>query len=404
MRALISPFCARGTVRAMPSKSIAHRAMIAASLAKGESVVYPVTDSEDMLATRDALEALGAGLHRENDALRITGKTMPFDTKDLVCRASGSTLRFLIPLCLADGKKRLLRGDARLMERPLSVYESLCDTAGLLFEKSAGALCVQGPLTPGEYVMPGDVSSQFISGMLFVLPLLPGDSRLVVSGTLESASYVAMTLDVLQAFGITVVRRGNTFEIGGGQCYQPCRFEVEGDYSNAAFWEAFNLLGGAVNVTGLKEKSLQGDRIYQRYFEQLKQKRPELSLADCPDLAPILMVVASQLHGARFIHTRRLAFKESDRGEAMRQEMKKCGIEVQISDNEILVDSTPAVAPKEPIVSHGDHRIVMAMTVLLSLVGGVMEGAQDVAKSDPCFFETLQQITEKGCITIETES
>jgi len=391
MRVTICPGFARGTVSAPPSKSMAHRALIAAALSEGESVISPIASSEDMLATVECLKELGAEFQWEGDRVTVRGVSLPRGPKrPLFCRESGSTLRFLIPLCLLSGEEAVLTGSERLLERPLSVYETLCKEKNLSFSSTREAVTLQGKLSSGIYRIPGNISSQFITGLLFALPLIEGDSVLEVEGTMESASYVDMTLFVMKKFGVCVTREGQTFRISGGQRYRAADYTVEGDYSNGAFLEAFSYLGGMVSVDNLSGNSLQADRVYRDLFSRLSQGFITADLSDCPDLAPILFVFASLFHGARFVGTARLRIKESDRGEAMKRELEKCGVHLQISENEILVPKGVLHPPVQPIDSHNDHRIVMAMSVLLSRLGGTVEGAEAVRKSFPDFFEQIK--------------
>ena len=393
MRAQFSPSFAKGEVTVPPSKSMAHRALIAACLAEGESLLSPIALSEDMLATMDCLTALGATFTREGDAVRVKGfGKKPRSLDILRCRESGSTLRFLIPLCLITGETFVLEGSERLMERPLSVYEKLCREKGFTFEKNGNRLTLRGRLLPDAYTVAGNVSSQFITGLLFALSLLDGDSVLRVEGEWESASYIDMTLEAMKEFGVEVGRDGDGFAICGKSKYSPRAFSVEGDWSNGAFPEALGLLGGKVKLLGLKENSLQGDRVYRTHFKALAEGAPEIDLSDCPDLAPVLFALAAYFHGARFTGTRRLAMKESDRGAAMRDELAKCGAKLILDENEITVFKTELYAPTETIFGHNDHRIVMAMSVLLSRLGGEIDGAEAVSKSYPNFFEDIQNL------------
>ncbi len=403
MTVRFSPSFARGEVWAPPSKSMAHRGLIAAAMADGESFLSPIAPSQDMLATMDALNALGARFSREKDGILVRGIPFPENTgKALCCRESGSTLRFLLPLCLLTGEKMTFLGAPRLMERPLFVYEDLCRSRGFLYEKREESLTVQGKLTPGRYCVPGDVSSQFITGLLFALSLLPQDSCLVVTGKMESESYVSMTLFAMEEFGVKIHRRGQEFYIPGGQRYTPRQWRVEGDFSNAAFLDGFNLLGGDVKVLGLRDTSLQGDRVYREHFAAIRSGCPTIDLRDCPDLAPVLFALASYFYGARFTGTARLRLKESDRALAMKEELAKCGVEITVMENEVLVPGGALRAPTEPIFSHNDHRIAMAMALLLSRLGGEICGAGAVSKSYPEFFETIWKLGIEG-IEDETE-
>lgn len=389
----ILPSLARGRVSAPPSKSVAHRALIAAALAPGESRLSPIALSEDMLATMDCLTSLGAHFTRRGEEVTVQGvQSLRWDGKPLCCRESGSTLRFLIPLCLLTGEKITLTGSQRLMERPQDVYETLCRERGFLFEREEGKITLQGKLRPGKYTVAGNTSSQFITGLLFALSLLDAESVLEVEGKVESASYIDMTLRAMADFGVAVKRENNTFYLPVSSAYTPRIFSVEGDWSNAAFLYALAFLGDPVQVSGTEGESLQGDRVCLSYFEELKRGCATLSLADCPDLAPILFVFASLCHGAVFTDTRRLRIKESDRGQAMAEEMKKCGVELVVEENRILVPVALPHAPREEIFSHNDHRIAMAMAVLLTRVGGSIRGAEAVRKSYPEFFEELMKL------------
>ena len=393
MRVSFSPSFARGTVPAPPSKSMAHRALIAAALAEGESEVFPLALSEDILATMDCLSSLGACFTKDGDRVLVRGMGKNFSQRgEMNCRESGSTLRFLIPLCLLTGGEYTLFASRRLLARPLSVYESLCREKGFRFEKKEDSLTLKGKLAPGEYRVPGNVSSQFITGLLFALTLLEEDSFLFVTDGMESASYVDMTLRALSSFGVRLEKRKEGFFIPGGQAYAPCQFLVEGDYSNAAFLDAFSLVGGDVAVTGLREDSPQGDRVYRKLFPAIRESYCEADLSDCPDLAPILIALAAYFHGGRFTGTRRLRMKESDRGEAMAAELQKCGVSLVIRENEILVPKGRPVPPSDAISGHNDHRIVMAMSVLLSRLGGEIEGAEAVKKSFPDFFDLVKKL------------
>lgn len=392
MQVKIRPSIARGIAQAPSSKSMAHRYLIAAALSNGESIVSGVEYSQDILATIDCLRALGVEITCDEDRviLNSTGRLIP--TGELDCRESGSTLRFMLPLCLLSGKPAILKGSPRLMERPLDVYETLCRENGFSFSRENQAISVCGALKSGEYAIDGSVSSQFITGLIFALLMCEGKSIIQLTGKVESRSYIDLTLSALKQFGFNVNWSGaDRLELLGGKGL-PQTTAVEGDYSNAAFLDAMNLLGGSVGVTGLKEDSLQGDRVYRAYFEKIKNGTPTLSLADCPDLAPILMVMAAAFNGARFTDTARLKIKESDRGAAMAEELKKCGVRVDLFDNEILVYGGTLAASREAFSGHNDHRIVMSMAVLCTKLGGTILGAQAVAKSFPRFFEQLKEL------------
>ena len=394
MRAIIQPGSARGSVAAPPSKSMAHRLLICAGLADGVSVIRNVDRSEDILATADCLTALGASLEWEGSTVRIRGcdprKSGP---AVLRCRESGSTLRFMVPLCLLSGSSMRLEGSRTLLSRPLSVYEDLCREQELTLLREDGGLAVKGCLVPGEYAVPGDISSQFITGLLFALPLLSGDSRIRLIPPVESRSYLSLTLQALHDAGVDVSWADeNTLFIPGGAAYRPLDTEVEGDYSNAAFFEALNCAGGNVTVTGLRPDSLQGDRVYRDFFPRLAAGNAGLDLADCPDLAPVLFAAAALGRGASFTGTRRLRFKESDRGAAMAQELAKFGVQLISEENRITVPAAALRAPSEPLDSHNDHRIAMALSLLCTRTGGEIRGAEAVRKSFPDYWDRLRSL------------
>ncbi len=393
MRVMISPSTAHGCMEAPPSKSMAHRLLICAGCAGGTSVISNIDLSEDIRATLDCLRALGAQAVYENRSVTVRGIDIRAcgEPSRLDCGECGSTLRFMIPVCLMSGQKNELKGSDRLFSRPLTVFEDICKEQGLTFEKEGNRLSVAGRLLAGRYTVAGNISSQFISGLLFVLPLLEEDSTIRMIPPVESRPYIDMTIQALKIFGVRASWTDHcTIHIPGGQKYCPQQdLRVEGDYSNSAFFEAFNLFDGDVQLYGLDEKSLQGDRVYRRYFEELRAGYADIDLSDCPDLGPVLMALAAALHGARLTGTARLKIKESDRGAAMQEELEKFHVRMKRSENEILIE--PGVfRPEQMLEGHNDHRIVMALSLLLTLTGGRIRGAQAVSKSLPDYFERLK--------------
>ena len=324
MNVTVKPSHLCGAVAAPPSKSMAHRLLIAAGLAHGQSSITGIADSQDVLATLDLLAGLGAHFEKNCGQVEIRGMDPrnAAPVQPLSCRECGSTLRFFIPICLLSSNPVTLTGSGRLFARPLTVYEEICRQRGLRWEQSDASVTLQGPLRGGEFTIPGNVSSQFISGLLFALPLCEEDSVIRILPPLESKPYVDMTVASLRRFGITVLWEEElTIRIPGKQQYLSQSFAVEGDYSNAAFFDGLRLLGHDVSVTGLQEESLQGDRIYRSYFSALEEGNPTLSLRQCPDLGPILMALAAAGKGATLTDTERLRIKESDRGVVMAQEL-----------------------------------------------------------------------------------
>ncbi|MBR4727062.1 MAG: 3-phosphoshikimate 1-carboxyvinyltransferase [Clostridia bacterium] len=393
MNLRIHPGRPYGTVTAPPSKSLAHRLLLCAGLSAGESRVRGIRLSDDIRATVDCLRALGARVSLNGDLATVQGADpRRAASAVLPCNACGSTLRFFLPLCLLGHAPMTLTGTQTLLQRPLTVYESLCRTQGLRFERATDRITVQGPLSPGVFDIPGNVSSQFVSGLLFALPLLQGDSELRLLPPVESRPYIDLTLQALRDFGLRITADGDRLLIPGGQQYRPCDCAVEGDASNAAFPDALNLIGGDVTVCGLNPDSLQGDRVYRSCFRQLQEGFAQIDLADCPDLAPVLFAAAALLHGGRFTGTARLRIKESDRSAAMQQELRKFGCSIVIDENTVTVPACTLHAPTLPLDGHNDHRIVMALAVLTCRFGGVICGAEAVNKSYPDFFDDLKAL------------
>ena len=394
MIATIEKGTAYGRVEAPPSKSVSHRYLICGALSGG-SVIENVAFSEDIKATLNCLKALGADYEIDGSTVKIGGISpdKAIKSTELFCNESGSTLRFLIPLCLLFGQKITLKGTERLMSRSLAVYKEMCLSQGIEFTEDKESVTVCGKLTAGKYSVRGDVSSQFISGLMFALPLLPDDSIIDITGALESGSYLGMTVKALAEFGVRISRTDeHTIFIKGNQTYKPRTLRVEGDYSNAAFFEAFNSVGGNVAVAGLKKDTCQGDAVYRKLFGKLVRGCPEIDISDCPDLAPILMAVAAANNGVRLIGTHRLKIKESDRGAAMAEELAKFGCNTEVWKNEITVHPRVLKTPELPLSAHNDHRIVMALSLLCSITGGSIYGAEAVNKSFPDYFRKLASL------------
>ena len=369
MKVTIRPGLAAGTVAAPPAKSYAHRLILAAALAAGESRIHGLAYSEDVMATMDCARALGAALTRD-----------------------GSTLRFFLPVALAHGGRSRFTGAPRLIERGVGLYEALLGARGVVFTTEQAAVTVAGTLRGGDYALPGDVSSQFVSGLLFALPLLAADSTVRVLPPFESRAYTDITVDVLRRFGVQVAVDGDAFAVAGRQVYRPQETTVEGDWSNAAFLYALTALGGSVTVTGLDPASVQGDRVVTRLLQELDGPAPQIDVSGCPDLAPVLFAVAAAQHGAVFTGTRRLRIKESDRAAVMAEELAKCGVVCEIGANRVVIPGGRLQAPAAPFCGHNDHRVVMALAVLASRTGGAIEGAAAVRKSWPDFFAVLRRL------------
>lgn len=388
----------KGEITAPTSKSMTHRLLICAALAQGESSVSGVTFSQDILATLDCLAMMGVKYRIDADTVTLLGLESVIQTQEKLfdCRESGSTLRFFLPILLLSEKKQTFTGHGRLMQRPMSVYEDICKQKGLYYKEENSRLTVCGKLTGGDITVKGDISSQFITGLLFALSLCEEDSRIHILPPVESRSYINMTIGAMAAFGVSVTwENGCTLYIKGKQKYHAGAVSSEGDYSSCAFLDAFNLLGGKVTVLGMNENSLQGDKIYKQYYQYLACGAPTLDVSDCPDLAPILMALAAALGGATLTGTRRLKIKESDRGVVMAQELAKFGAQIAVKENEIVIKKAALHSADEILHGHNDHRIVMSLAVLCTLFGGKIDDAHAAAKSFPTFFEDMKKLGGK---------
>lgn len=389
----IKPSIPRGDIISPPSKSYAHRALICAGLAKGKSKISNISFSDDIKATLNCLSSLGAEIEIQGNSAEITGidDFKNFNSNFLFCNESGSTLRFFIPLCLLSENETVLNGTEKLISRPLSIYEDISKKQGLLFEKESNYVKVKGKVKADIFEIKGNISSQFISGLLFALPLLENDSEINIIPPFESKPYVDLTVSILKKFGIDIDYGDLNIKIKGNQKYEPQNVTVEGDWSNAAFIYAFRESGANVNVLGVDGNSVQGDKVCLEYFKALKEGSPVLDLTDCPDLAPIMFAFAGLHSGATFTGTDRLRFKESDRISCMQAELAKFGIRLTTGDNSVKIDSSGFHAPTETVYGHNDHRIVMANAFLLSKTGGKIDGFEAVKKSYPDFFDIISK-------------
>lgn len=393
MNAKIKPCTLRGTVAAPSSKSMAHRYLIGSALSGKTCVFSSVDFSEDILASMDCLKALGTEISVNNDVVTVNPENfMNVENPVLECRESGSTLRFLIPLCLCFGKKVTLKGSKRLFERPLDVYEEMAEKQGFLFQKSENSVTVCGKLKGGTYKIRGDISSQFITGLIFAFVYLGEDASIEVIPPFESRSYINLTISALQSFGADVMFLNEYNIVIKKAEMHAYSGKIEGDYSNGAFLEALNYLGSEIHIQNLKDDSLQGDKVYKDYFDRISKSTPTLDISDCPDLAPVLIALASLKNGAVFTGTDRLKAKESDRGMAMHEELKKLGGGLIFGDNAITVPKQDLTYSGIVLEGHNDHRIVMAMSVILSKIGGEISGVEAVGKSYPGFFDDLLKL------------
>lgn len=401
MNVTIQPTLLKGGITPPPSKSQAHRAVIAAALAGGVSALSHLDRSQDIEATLGCMAALGAcGEQEGEETVRLHGMGTCISARNDLprfdCGESGSTLRFLIPVALAVAGGGVFTGRGRLMERPQQPYFDLFAEKGIFCEQKDGVLTVKGELTPGRYALPGNVSSQFITGLLYALPLLGGDSEIALTTPLESQGYVDMTLEVLEQFGIRVIREENRFLVPGGQTYQSRKVRIESDWSQAAFWYAARALGSEIAIDGLNTASAQGDRVVAAQFEQLTAPGDvKLDVSQCPDLVPALAAMAAVRQGTtRIVNAARLRIKESDRLAAVTDVLNKLGADVTEHEDGLTIVGKTALAGGVSVDSYNDHRIAMMAAVAATRCEGpvTVENAGCVAKSYPGFwgdYETL---------------
>ena len=417
MQATVYPSPVSGTVVVPPSKSFAHRAILCAALAGGHSEVHNLTYSQDVRATIEGMRALGARIETHDTWAEIEGvpDLTAFAGGVVDCNESGSTLRFLIPLFAQCGRPVTFVGRNRLLQRPQTVYQEVFQERGLSYAHREDGITIQGPLPAGEYVLAGDVSSQFISGLLFLLPLLPGDSVIRIRPPYESRSYVELTLQVMEAFGVKASYKDPyTLCIPGGQRYQATRYTVEGDYSQLAFFAVLGALFGQVTCLGVSQGSLQGDGVILPILKRFgAQVQPvdggfsiakgdltggEIDLSDCPDLGPILTVLGAFSQGETHLsHAARLRYKESDRAQAMETELKKLGVTISSGEDDLYIRGNSSYEGGVAVDGHLDHRIVMSLAV--AAMGCcqpvTIGGAQAIEKSYPGFFTDFQQVGGK---------
>lgn len=394
MKVKILPSKTSGEVSAPPSKSFAHRYLIGSVLSRGKCVIKNIADSDDISATLSCIEQLGGSVTKDGNIVTV----IPTNEKQIEnavfdCKESGSTLRFFIPVVLATGAKNCtFLGSERLLARGIKEYEKLFENSDVKINSDEKSIEVNGKLTAGNYEISGEVSSQYTTGMLFALSVLDGKSTLKITGNVESRAYVDMTLKVLKDFGADITEpEKNFFEINGKGRLSPGEFTVEGDWSNAAFLIAFSRFLGTISVSGLNENSVQGDRFSSVAFDALDGENAEIDLKDCPDLAPILFAYAAYKNGGKFINTRRLRVKESDRANVMAEELKKFGANVKVYENSVEIEKTQLKQPIVPLCGHNDHRIVMALSVLAAVLGAEIDGAEAVNKSYPDFFRVIKK-------------
>ena len=415
MKVKITPSTVSGKVSIPASKSMAHRAIICASLSDGESVVSNVTNSKDIEATVGCMKALGANIEQLDDTTyKIKGTKLSEQSGNITCNAneSGSTLRFLIPLAACTKAKVQFLGQGRLLQRPMDVYADEFKAQNIQFIQNEKEIIVNGSLNAKNYIVRGDISSQFITGLMFVLPLLEQDSTLTITEPYESKSYVNLTIQMLNKFGIEILETSsNSYFIKGNQSYKASNVTVEGDFSQLAFFAVLGTLNHDIQCSNMDLTSMQGDKAILDCIPSYSNKDDTITihktkpisqtidLSNCPDLGPILCVLAAYTNGeTNIINCARLRMKESDRIEAMETELKKWNVDISSTFDSITIHGKDEYAnPVSEIFGHNDHRIVMAMTIFGLCAGTpcIIDDAQAITKSYPTFFEDIQSLGGK---------
>lgn len=399
----ITPKKLFGKVIVPPSKSVAHRMIIAAALADGSSVITNIFPSEDILATIECMRALGAKIEFTNNTAVIEGVTKAPDKAVLNCRESGSTLRFLIPVVCALGVNAEFNGSGKLPQRPITAFTEEFPKHRICFdfeaaENGCSLPCrVSGKLSAGRFEVDGGLSSQFITGLMFALPLLDGDSEIVLTSKLNSKPYIDITLGVLKDFGCEISETDTGYYIKGNQHLKPFSGAVEGDYSQAAFFRVANSLGSELDICGLNENSLQGDRRIMEICDKFDKNRAPFNIdgADIPDLVPILTVLACFCRGtSRISNIARLRFKESDRLSVTAECLNAIGGKVTVGEDYLDIEGVEKLRGGE-IDGHNDHRIPMSMSIAATMCEQplIIRGADCVRKSFPNFFEVYRALS-----------
>ena len=401
-----------GEVSPPPSKSILHRYIIGSSLAKGISKIENISFSDDIIATIEAMKKLGANIEKKDNYLLIDGsKTFDkeyLNNSEIDCNESGSTLRFLFPLSIVKENKVLFKGKGKLFKRPLSPYFENFDKYQIKYSHiNENEILLDGVLKSGEYEIDGNISSQFITGLLFSLPLLNGNSKVIIKGKLESSSYIDITLDCLSKFGVKIINNSyQEFIIEGNQTYKSGNFEVEADYSQVAFFLVANSIGSDIKINGLNVNSLQGDKKIVDFISEIdnwnKNEKLILDGSETPDIIPILSLKACiSKKESEIINIARLRIKESDRLSATVQELSKLGFDLIEKEDSILINSRKDFNKinNSPVYlsSHSDHRIAMTIAIASTCYEGeiILDNLDCVKKSYPNFWEVFLSLGGK---------
>ena len=401
----ITPTLLEGKVSIPASKSCAHRALICAALADGTSVISGVSMSKDIEATIGSMTALGADFKVDGDTVTVRGIKTPAERAVIDCNESGSTLRFIMPVAAALGTDSEFLGRGRLPQRPIDIYKRELSANGIRFMSEEMPYKLTGKLSGGTYNIEGDVSSQFVTGLIFALPLLSEDSEIVLTSHLESRPYVDITIDILKRFGIEIDEKPDRFIIKGGQKYLPHDERIEGDYSQAAFFYVANALGSETVPENLNENSVQGDRRILDIIREMCYNDKGCFNADCsdiPDLVPILSVLGCFGKQESVIYNaKRLKIKESDRLETTAALLNGLGGNVTVTEDGLRIQPVDTLRGGT-VDSFGDHRIVMAAAIAATRADGdvIIKGAEAAEKSYPNFFNDYTDLGGKANVII----
>ncbi|ONI46198.1 3-phosphoshikimate 1-carboxyvinyltransferase [Candidatus Epulonipiscioides gigas] len=405
----------KGEVEIPPSKSLAHRAIICASLAKGESIISNIDYSEDIIATICAVKSLGANIKQVDNTLYIKGIEAQVNNNiQIDCNESGSTLRFFVPISTLFANTVNFIGQGNLGKRPLTAFYEIFDKQSIKYsyKEQELDLNIQGTIKPDTFTLRGDISSQFITGLLFTLPLLQGDSKIIITTALESKGYIDLTLQMLEMFGITIENQDyQTFIIKGNQNYKPTNYKVEGDFSQAAFFLIAGALGNDITVKNLNPHSYQADKeviellrkiganikVTDTHIKATKNELKNIVMdgSECPDIVPIMALILSVCIGASEINNvARLRIKECDRLSAINLELSKLGAKIQEFSDSLKIDGVRELIAHKEISSHKDHRIAMMIAIAVTICQNeiILHDPECVAKSYPSFWEDYQSL------------
>ena len=399
MNIVIQPRTLSGRVVIPPSKSISHRALICAALAKGESEITGVLQCEDIDATTEALTALGAEIRTENGVTYVKGIEKAPEYAEINCRESGSTLRFIIPVAAALGVEAVFTGCGKLPTRPITPYLEQFPKHGVKFVSDTLPYHIKGKLDSGVYPVTGDISSQFITGLMFAMPLLEGSSTIQLTSPLQSKPYADITVHCMRDFGIETLEFNGNSSIKGVQQFKPAKYSVEGDCSQAAFFAVANALGSSIDIAGINPASVQGDREVFSIIDNMitingSYSGFDVDASDIPDLVPILTVLASFAEGDSHIRgCKRLRIKESDRLVSISTVLNSLGANVRIVNDELEITGVRELSGGV-CSSFNDHRIAMSLAIASQRCTSTLTitNAECVAKSYPTFFEDFRAL------------